>query len=69
MRESYGVLDPLTGQIINRADTRIRNVRVDSNGNTVYTLNDGRILYDYTSQAPATLTKKTQKMITKTATK
>ena len=69
MRESYGVLDPLTGQSINRTDPRIRNVRVDSNGNTVYTLNDGRILYDYTSQAPATLTKKTQKMITKTATK
>jgi protein tyrosine phosphatase (PTP) superfamily phosphohydrolase (DUF442 family) len=69
MRESYGVLDPRTGQTIDRTDPRIRNVRVDSNGNTVYTLNDGRILYDYTSQAPATLAKKTQKMITKTATK
>lgn len=48
---SIGVTDPKTGKFINRTDTSVASVTTDNNGNTVYRMKDGRVLYDYSTGA------------------
>ena len=48
-RNSMGVTDLATGVFITPTSPSVVSIRTDSNGNTVYTLKDGRILTDYTS--------------------
>ena len=47
-RNSMGVADA-DGTFISATDPRVASIRTDSNGNTVYTLKDGRVLTDYTT--------------------
>ena len=54
VRTSAGVTDPTTGAFITSASPNVKSIRTDSNGNTVYTLTDGRVLTDYTSRGAST---------------
>jgi hypothetical protein len=56
-RNSMGVADA-DGTFISATDPRVASIRTDSNGNTVYTLKDGRVLTDYTTSGlpPTTAT-------------